>query len=245
MEEALLFIGALLSLLACIAGVVGLLFPRAVRLHSRLDALSLFLSFIPLMGLVMLLVPDAGKPVEDDASVRIGGIVLIGIWILLASALNVLGKKFASTRPDDANASSLSRPGIVERAAAAYGAAVGEAKAKQDAIREEQKRAERIKEEKRFNARIATGYAVSLTPQRPAPARRPKAPTIKFDAPGKPNATEGEWVEFVYVDAEGEVTERRIRNWSQTSEYIKGFCVDRHAPRSFRLDRVESWGDWE
>jgi hypothetical protein len=46
---------------------------------------------------------------------------------------------------------------------------------------------------------------------------------------------------FEYADADGIVTERTIINWIDTRYYVKGLCLDRHAMRTFRKDRVLSW----
>lgn len=50
---------------------------------------------------------------------------------------------------------------------------------------------------------------------------------------------------FTYADANGEVTHRRITNWSEDGEYdhcFRGWCTDRREQRTFRIDRVQSWG---
>lgn len=55
----------------------------------------------------------------------------------------------------------------------------------------------------------------------------------------------GGGLSFTYADANGEVTERRIINWKEDEEYdhcFTGWCTDREMPRSFRIDRVQSWG---
>lgn len=55
----------------------------------------------------------------------------------------------------------------------------------------------------------------------------------------------GGGLSFTYADANGEVTNRRIINWSEDGEYdhcFSGWCTDREEPRTFRIDRVQSWG---
>ncbi|MCC2976229.1 NINE protein [Sphingomonas sp. PL-96] len=46
---------------------------------------------------------------------------------------------------------------------------------------------------------------------------------------------------FEYADADGIVTERTIINWIDTRYYVKGLCLNRHAVRTFRKDRVLIW----
>ncbi len=68
-------------------------------------------------------------------------------------------------------------------------------------------------------------------------------PRIVPDRHGVPKAKSGKWIEFTYVDSEGEITDRHLRNWSRTSQYLEGFCMDRKALRTFRIDRVIEWGE--
>lgn len=48
----------------------------------------------------------------------------------------------------------------------------------------------------------------------------------------------GKWARFEYVDADGVVTQRHIRQWSKRGAYIEGFCMDRRDNRTFRQDRI-------
>jgi uncharacterized membrane protein len=52
---------------------------------------------------------------------------------------------------------------------------------------------------------------------------------------------EGKWARFEYVDVDGVITEREIRNWSKRGAYIEGFCMMRRASRNFRQDRIHDW----
>ena len=55
----------------------------------------------------------------------------------------------------------------------------------------------------------------------------------------------GGGLSFTYADANGEITERRIINWKEDPEFdhcFTGWCTDREEPRTFRIDRVQSWG---
>lgn len=51
----------------------------------------------------------------------------------------------------------------------------------------------------------------------------------------------GKLATFIYSDADGVVTYRRIRNWRSRYAYIEGFCLDRQEERTFRKDRIEDW----
>lgn len=45
-------------------------------------------------------------------------------------------------------------------------------------------------------------------------------------------------VRFVYRDAKGNITGRRIEDRTDAEDYIQGVCLDRGDLRTFRLDRV-------
>jgi len=47
-----------------------------------------------------------------------------------------------------------------------------------------------------------------------------------------------EELEFVYCDAKGKITARRISSVTQNANYIQGFCYHSRAIRTFRRDRV-------
>lgn len=48
-------------------------------------------------------------------------------------------------------------------------------------------------------------------------------------------------LKFEYADADGVITIRTIRNWTDDGIYLRGWCVDRRATRTFRVDRVIGW----
>tara|TARA_R110002012_G_scaffold321621_2_gene550163 strand:+ start:5074 stop:5844 length:771 start_codon:yes stop_codon:yes gene_type:complete len=56
--------------------------------------------------------------------------------------------------------------------------------------------------------------------------------------------TTGE-LRFTYEDFNGNITSRRLKDWSDDSEYIKGFCLDRHDQRTFRKDRIIAFSSGE
>ncbi len=84
-----------------------------------------------------------------------------------------------------------------------------------------------------------------LTAEQRKPLNLPARKTPAAAAP-KPNRTTrairtgwsiGE-VAFTYMDADGEVSSRRVTVHSATSSHLKGECHDRQAERTFRLDRI-------
>ncbi|WP_157099055.1 hypothetical protein [Novosphingobium rosa] len=60
-----------------------------------------------------------------------------------------------------------------------------------------------------------------------------------IDDPSIQNA--GTWAKFEYVDADGVITDRHIRQWSKRGAYIEGFCMEKRASRLFRQDRISNW----
>lgn len=46
---------------------------------------------------------------------------------------------------------------------------------------------------------------------------------------------------FEYVDADGVVTDRRVRNWRSSGPYVYAYCLDRRGNRTFRKDRISEW----
>lgn len=55
---------------------------------------------------------------------------------------------------------------------------------------------------------------------------------------GDDSFSSGDVLSFRYRDANGDVSERIIRNWDSDGEYIEGYCQTARAPRTFRVDRV-------
>lgn len=46
---------------------------------------------------------------------------------------------------------------------------------------------------------------------------------------------------FSYVDADGVVTDRDVRNWRSHGPHIKAHCLLAGASRTFRKDRIDDW----
>jgi predicted DNA-binding transcriptional regulator YafY len=51
----------------------------------------------------------------------------------------------------------------------------------------------------------------------------------------------GGFATFTYVDVNGVVTERLVRDWRSTGRLIRGHCLLRNGYRSFRIDRIDDW----
>lgn len=51
----------------------------------------------------------------------------------------------------------------------------------------------------------------------------------------------GKSATFTYVDADGVITDRRVGNWRSEGIYVRAYCLDRRASRTFRKDRIEDW----
>lgn len=54
----------------------------------------------------------------------------------------------------------------------------------------------------------------------------------------------GKWVgrmaAMIYMDSQGNMTQRRIRILAVRSRYIQAYCLERRAPRLFRRENVLS-----
>ena len=83
--------------------------------------------------------------------------------------------------------------------------------------------------------------ALSLKPIKPA-ARPAFKPEPQPSNSVSTRAIRSGWriadVKFTYQDADGEITTRTVTVHSVTAAYIKGECHDKHAERTFRVDRV-------
>lgn len=82
----------------------------------------------------------------------------------------------------------------------------------------------------------ALAYAPkAVTP--PTPTRSVSAPAPELQATSAASGTRQN-LRFVYEDARGNLSTRELRAWNATARYIKGYCVERDALRTFRRDRV-------
>jgi hypothetical protein len=97
---------------------------------------------------------------------------------------------------------------------------------------------QRIKDEQAFNAKRASLARVSTN----ASVSKELVPEPAFYAdPTVPLHSEGKMAHFVYVDVDGVVTDRKVKDWRTDGKYLQGHCQLRRAHRVFLLDRIEEW----
>jgi hypothetical protein len=127
-------------------------------------------------------------------------------------------------------------------------------KAQRDKLkRQNDKAAEREKaaedKKQRENAKAAERARIAaLPPPSPPPVvAKPIAAPPMAEATGlpRPRKRSGSSATFIYVDANGVVTEREIRNWKIVGTYINGYCLLRKGNRDFLLSRVDEWIDYD
>ncbi|WP_174297231.1 hypothetical protein [Sphingomonas bacterium] len=84
----------------------------------------------------------------------------------------------------------------------------------------------------------------------PAVGREPTSSRVAYSSSLKPRSQHrGRWSEgetgptavFTYVDLDGVVTDRDVRNWRSDGPHINAYCLLRRARRTFHKDRI---GDW-
>lgn len=224
---------------ATIFGIVILIKPGAVKVRSRWFAAPALLFFLPIAGLSSLAFPETmANPGDTPADVRVGGVVAILLWV---------GLFWVTRKAADGHAASSGGPGILERMAGAFGSAEERERSQRDAANQTSDVRARVDAERAFNARRAS-HAAYLDTQRtlePKPrARRVEKPKISYDR-NRPPKSRGRSVSIEYVDADGEITQRVVRNWEIEGSYLNGYCTLRGATRQFRLDRVIEWQAWD
>jgi predicted DNA-binding transcriptional regulator YafY len=73
----------------------------------------------------------------------------------------------------------------------------------------------------------------------------PKAPPTKFEPDRNvPKAKEGNSVWIEYCDARGVITERTVLHWERDRYELTGWCTLVNGERTFKLNRVVTWGEW-
>lgn len=231
MEGAAAAFVVLFTLAGIIWGVVCLASPKAARLPSRWYSLPLLLSLCLFFGLLMVAFPESNSD-TPPGEMRGVGFSFVLVWVVLAALCHMVARNMPKIR-----------------------AAVKEAQKASDT-----EQIDAIERERDFNARRSAEAIIRRNTHRddwddyddedyePAPRRKRRkrsGPKVEGDKENVPSAKAGAWIEFTYVDSEGEITERHLRNWSRTSQYLEGFCMDRKDSRTFRVDRVIQWGAWE
>lgn len=53
----------------------------------------------------------------------------------------------------------------------------------------------------------------------------------------------GQNLRFVYVNSQGEVSQRELRQWQESGHYLRGHCMSSNAVKTFRKDRVQQYLD--
>ncbi len=51
----------------------------------------------------------------------------------------------------------------------------------------------------------------------------------------------GKYASFTYVDVDGVITDRRVRNWRSSGPYVYAVCEAVRSSRTFRKDRIADW----
>lgn len=211
----------LLGMVSVPLGLVAVAAPGAIRVRSRWYGVAIMFGFLAAFGMAMLISPETSDGKASD--VRTAGVACLIFSAFLTWVCHVLAKRSAASKDDT---TTPKRAGLLERMAAAYGEAVAR---------------EQSKSEDRRAAKEAT-RKLRYVQTRPPKSRRAHI-EIDYDT-NAPYADEGEEVEFEYVDANGEVTDRVIRNWTIDGNHLVGYCTLRRASRRFRLDRVTKWRGW-
>lgn len=97
-----------------------------------------------------------------------------------------------------------------------------------------------------YQQRLRQGQAAPIAADRkPRAPPAPTRPKPRRRDPNAPTVDNGSLAAFVYVDVDGVVTDRTVSNWSIEGAHLKGYCLERRAVRTFRMDRIEEWIAWE
>ncbi|MCH2486138.1 MAG: hypothetical protein MK010_00120 [Erythrobacter sp.] len=210
-------VSALILFASLLAGLVGLARPIWIGLQSRLAALAIVLFFPVGVAAIMEFVSE-----DESPEIEGGTLLLATIYALIMLALWQAKRVWRLEK----------RGGVGDRGIDT------------DVPKPSSVIPDRTPEEVDATYRTARSARLARERTRPAEPVKTPVPAIEFDAPGKPHHSEGTFVRFVYVDSNGEVTDREVRNWELSDYHLEGFCLLRKAKRTFRVDRVESWGDW-
>lgn len=228
MEGVAAAFAVLFTLAGIIWGVVCLVSPKAARLPSRWYSLPLLLSLCLFFGLLMVAFPESNSD-TPSGDIRGVGFSFVLIWVVLAAVCHMAARNMPKIRAAVKEAQKASNTEHIDA----------------------------VERERDFNARRAAEAMIRRNTHRddwddyddedyePTPRRKRRkrvAPKVQGDLKNIPAANSGTAIEFTYVDAQGEITDRHLRNWSRDQEYLKGYCMDRKASRTFRIDRVIHWG---
>ena len=250
MGGAIAGLAVLVSFGTTLWGLIALASPRTAGLSSRWYSLPLLTSLFLFLGLAMIAFPDVGQSEQNPQMARGVGFFFVGFWIVFA-LIGFLAARSVKHLPAKASA----KPQRAKSKSEKPTVKATNGPAKSDSVA-----ADKVRQEIDAHRRMAAARMVAqqseppprepFTPiSRPAPPPRAPArerrPKIQPDREGIPRARTGKSIQFTYADADGVITDRQLVNWSRTSQQIEGFCLTRRSVRTFRMDRVIEWGDWE
>lgn len=230
-------IGPLLGVVAfalLLWGLIGLAVPRRIGFPSRWWAAFTMSTFLPALTLAVAIDPtasDGSRPGERAEPSDL--LMMIAVWLVIVAFGAMVRLAARKTFPEKREPVGPIPPHQKLRS--------GET-VKPDRTPEEVDDARRSAqaEVRRRQTALSDGY-VTPTPQQKAVVYHPPSSRSGLARPRKKS---GKMARFVYVDADGVVTEREIVNWRIVGPYISGYCTMRKASRDFRLDRVDEWIDY-
>ena len=227
-------IGPLLGVVAfalLLWGLIGLAVPRRIGFPSRWWAAFTMSTFLPVLTLAVAIDPtasDGSSPGERAEPSDF--LMMMAVWLVIVG-FGAMVRLAARKTFTEARKSEGPIP--------PHGTLFSGESVKSDRTPEEVDHARRSAqaEVRRREAALSDGYVT--------PSPQPKSAV--YDPPrigsglARPRKRSGKMARFVYVDADGVVTEREIVNWRIVGPYISGYCTMRKASRDFRLDRVDEW----
>lgn len=231
-------IGPLLGVVAfalLLWGLIGLAVPRRIGFPSRWWAAFTMSTFLPALTLALAIDPaarDGSPPGERAATSDL--LMMIAVWLVIVGFGAMVRLAARKTFPEKRQ-SVGSHP--------AHGTLLSGESVKPDRTPEEVDDARRAAqaEGRRREAALSDGYVT--------PSPQPKAvvyhPPRRSSGLARPRKKSGKMARFVYIDADGVVTDREIVNWRIVGPYISGYCTMRKASRDFRIDRVDEWIDYK
>lgn len=221
-----------LAVLACIGvGVVGLVYPPMVFLPSRWIAAAILLFMLVPLGAAIEFYPVAGADPADGATF---GFAIC--WFVIVGAVarfRSLRRRAVGHSPDQPSAgiwaSIKNSWADVQKAEQERLARKRALDAKGEAFDQ------RVKERRMQIAQRKRDGAVGSSTVVPILLDPAYAPDAVLQGSGD------NVLKFEYADADGVLTVRTIRNWTDDGIYLRGWCEDRRAVRTFRMDRVIEW----
>lgn len=214
---------ALLAFAFFFWGLIGLAIPKRVGFASRWWALFALSAFLPLVAIGVAIDPPP-PPEKGPVPAPSDYLIVVAFWAFLVG-MGVLLKRAIIGRLSKATATIATEDRNPDRSPEQVDQARHAAQA----------------EARRKELSLSEGYVTPTHQPKPL-INRPQRSISRLARPGKRS---GKVARFVYVDADGVVTDREIVNWRIVGTYISGYCTTRQASRDFRLDRVDEWIDYE